>query len=143
MRLHVVTAWAHVFLWWRRALVFHVLAYRKCPKFKTGVVCGGGGWCGVVQGGVGEGVVVVVVRTRCHNDVFLHTSARMHLITVAEHMGVRLPVSTPPGPQRPDERRPKNAAFLQQKSPSQTDRRQTRVDLRIRSPRAKPLPKPS
>ena len=50
--------------------------------------------------------------------VFIHTTARMHRITVAEHLGVRLSVSPPPGPQRPDGRRPKNAAFPQQKKPS-------------------------
>ena len=46
-----------------------------------------------------------------------HTTARMHRITVAERLGVRLTVSPPPGPQRPDGRVPKNAAFLQQESP--------------------------
>ena len=40
--------------------------------------------------------VVVVVRTRCGRDVFIHITARMHLIGVAEHLGVRLPASPPP-----------------------------------------------
>ena len=40
-------------------------------------------------------VVVVVVRTRCNRVVFIHTTARMHRITVAEHLGVKLPVSPP------------------------------------------------
>ena len=34
---------------------------------------------------------------------------------VEERLGVKLPASPPPGPQRPDGRRPKNAAKLQQK----------------------------
>ena len=41
-------------------------------------------------------MVVVVVRTRCYNGVFLHATARLHLIGVAEHLGVRLPASPPP-----------------------------------------------
>ena len=45
-------------------------------------------WCFVV-------VVVVVVRTRCNRDVFIHITARMHLIGVTEHLGVRLPASPP------------------------------------------------
>ena len=41
-------------------------------------------------------------------------SAYLHQIQVTEHLGVRLLVSPPPGPQRPDGRRAKNVAFLQQ-----------------------------
>ena len=40
--------------------------------------------------------MVVVVRTRCNRDVFIHITARMHLIGVTEHLGVRLPASPPP-----------------------------------------------
>ena len=92
-------------------------------------------WC-LCVGRRREGwlLLVVVVRTRCTSNVSVDTTVRMHLITMAEHLGVRLPVSPPPGPQRPDGRRPKNAAFLQQKQPSLTDRRPARVDLGVRSP---------
>ena len=37
---------------------------------------------------------------------------------VAERLGVKLPASPPPGPQRPRGRRAKNAAFLRRKYPS-------------------------
>ena len=71
-------------------------------------------WCPGVSGrwrgrgrerreGGGEGVVVVV-RTGCCNG------ARLHQIGVADHLGR----PRHPGPQRPDGRRPKNAAKLQQ-----------------------------
>ena len=62
----------------------------------------------------GAGTAVVVVD----DDVFFQTAARMHLIPVAEHLGVRLPVSPPPGPQRPGGRRPKNAEKNTAKKPS-------------------------
>ena len=40
--------------------------------------------------------VVVVVRTGCMTNVFVDKRQRMHLIGVAEHLGVRLPASPPP-----------------------------------------------
>ena len=39
--------------------------------------------------------VVVLLRTRCYIGVFLHATARVHLITVAEQLGARLRESTP------------------------------------------------
>ena len=36
-------------------------------------------------------VVVVVVRTECSRSVFVDTTARMHRIRVAEHLGVKTP----------------------------------------------------
>ena len=41
-------------------------------------------------------LLVLLMRTRCNRGVFIHTTARMHRITVAEHLGVRLPVSLLP-----------------------------------------------
>ena len=41
-------------------------------------------------------VAVAVVRTQCSRSVFVDTTARMHRIRVAEHLGVRLPASPPP-----------------------------------------------
>ena len=41
-----------------------------------------------------------------NDDVFFHITATVHLIRVAEHLGVRLPASPPPG------RSARNAVFL-------------------------------
>ena len=59
-------------------------------------------WCGdvVVGGGVG-----------------LRRRRGLPMPSVAGRLGVRLPASPPPGPQRPRGRRPKNAAFLRRKMP--------------------------
>ena len=54
---------------------------------------------------------------------FFHTAATMHLIRVAEHLGVRLPASptprpsttNPPGTRRLDGRSPKNAVKIRRK----------------------------
>ena len=73
--------------------------------------------------------LVVVVRTRCYNGVFLHTTARWHLIGVAEHLGIRLPASPPPWAQRPEGRRPKNAANLQQTTPHRRQVRHAQLKL--------------
>ena len=53
-------------------------------------------------------VVVVLLAT-------MGVCAYLHLVQVAEHLAVRLPVSPPPGPQRPGGWTPKTTAFLQQK----------------------------
>ena len=84
-------------------------------------VCGGGGGEGRKGGregreGGGEGggeevCVVVVVRTWVVNGRSLSMNRhRMHLIRVAEHLGVKLPASPPPGTRRPAGRSAKNAS---------------------------------
>ena len=40
--------------------------------------------------------LVVVVLTQRSDEMFIHDAAREHLIRVAEHLGVRLPASSPP-----------------------------------------------
>ena len=52
-------------------------------------------------------------------------NARMHLIRVAEHLGVRLLASPPPGPQRPEDGGRKMLHFCSKKSPSSFTRSQT------------------
>ena len=64
-------------------------------------------------------VVVVVVRTWVVNGRSLSMNRhRMHLIRVAEHLGVKLPASPPPGTRRPAGRSAKNASKMRQKIPS-------------------------
>ena len=93
----------------------------NCAKKKSWL-----GWLLVVGLLVVGGLLVVVlvvamVRTWVVNGRSLSINRhKMHLIQVAERLGVRLPASPPPGPQRPDGRRPKNAANKCIKIPPQT-----------------------
>ena len=64
----------------------------------------GGVWGGGGVGRRGEG-------TMCNREMFILSGARVHQITEAEHLGVRLPVSPPPGPQRLGGRRPKKCSM--------------------------------
>ena len=65
--------------------------------------------CGCGSGGCGSDNVLRQCLCRYHHST-------VHQIQVAEHLGVRLPTSLPPGPQRPDGRRPKMLHFCCQKT---------------------------
>ena len=81
---------------------------RECPgncRESTRRVLAVSGSAEVGTGGCGGGGSDVTLQHGCLSS----QADEVHQITVAEHLGVRLPASAPPGPRRPDGRRPKNA----------------------------------
>ena len=114
--LHTVMMLSARQVWWLLVHPKHALvaSYRLCPSVHgrlERISVGAGIWVALARnsansphptslgfGEEGEGKGRGGrVRTRCYNGVFLHTTARVHPIRVAEHLGVRLPVSPPPG----------------------------------------------